>query len=359
MTDLAPTAPPPLSLIEDEDTGDRLLVFATPHGAELEIQTEGEEPWFTQKQLCEIFGVSKQSVSDHIKKFTDDGELDGEAVVREFRTTAADGKSYATKHYALDVAMYVGYRVNSAQGVLFRKWATRVLTSFATKGFVIHKRRLQAPEAHDRLRELRDTINDIRASDVPLYAELRRICALCQDYDPKSEAARTFFAHMRAKLYWAVTNHTPAMLLAARADADQPQMGMQSWRRDPPLQADAVAPQSYLAEAEMRELSNLTVIVLDVISDQLDMGRLTLMADAMALVDAQLALLGRPVLTHGGTTTAERADALAKAEYKRFDAARKAARVAAAEQDLFSLKQEVKALPKPPRKPRVKKAGSA
>ncbi len=212
---------PAVTLIEDEGTGDRLLVYVGPNGTDLEIQTVGDEPWFTQKQLAQMFGVDVRTINDHIGRFLADGEL-GDSVIRDFRITATDGKPYTVKHYTLDVAFYVGYRVNSAQGVLFRKWATQVLVAFATKGFVIHKRRLKDPENFDRIRELRDAINEIRASDVPLYAELRRICSLCQDYDPKSLAARDFFAHMRAKLYWADIQHAiHAASRSGRCHADE------------------------------------------------------------------------------------------------------------------------------------------
>lgn len=360
MSDSSPPAriASPLTLIDDEDTGDRLLVYVGQDGAELEIQTAGDEPWFTQKQLSEIFGVDVRTVNEHVLKFIKDGEL-GEGTIRKFRMVRQEGTRKVSReidHYALDVAMYVGYRVNSAQGVLFRKWATRVLTAFATQGFVVNKRRLKDPEAFDRLRALRDTINEIRASDVPLYAELRRICALCQDYDPSSPAAREFYARMRAKLCYAVTSHTPSMLIAGRADAAAPNMGMLSWSKEEPLQADAVNATSYLAEGELRELSNLTVILLDVIADQLELGRLTLMTDAMALVDAQLKLLGRPVLGNGGSVSADRAEAHAKEQYRLFDAHRKAARTLAADREIGLLISEAKALPKPPRKPRKPKA---
>lgn len=260
---------PAVTLIEDEGTGDRLLVYVGPNGTDLEIQTVGDEPWFTQKQLAQMFGVDVRTVNHHVQEFSTTGELD-ESTIRNFRIVRDEGGRQVARevlHYGLDAAFYVGYRVNSAQGVLFRKWATQVLVAFATKGFVIHKRRLKHPENFDRIRELRDTINEIRASDVPLYAELRRICSLCQDFDPKSQAARDFFAHMRAKLYWAVTSNTPSMLLRDRADATQTNMGMLSWKKDAPRQDDATSPQSYLAEVEGRELSNLTVILLDVPAD--------------------------------------------------------------------------------------------
>lgn len=233
---------PQVTLIEDEGTGDRLLVYIGSNGTDLEIRTVADEPWFTQKQLAQMFGVDVRTVNDHIGRFLADGEL-GDSVIRDFRITATDGKPYTVNHYALDVAFYVGYRVNSAQGVLFRKWSTQVLVAFATKGFVVHKRRLKDPENFDRVRELRDIINEIRASDIPLYAELRRICSLCQDYDPKSQAARDFYAHMRAKLYWAVTSSTPSMLLRDRARSTKPNMGMLSWKKDRPLQDDATSPQ--------------------------------------------------------------------------------------------------------------------
>jgi hypothetical protein len=216
----------PLSLFEDK-SGAQFLIYNTDNGAQTELRFCEENPWLTQSQLAQIFGVSVPTVNEHISKFIADGELD-EAVIRKFRITAKDGKSYNVQHYALDVAFYVGYRVNSKQGILFRRWATQVLLQYAIKGFVVNKERLKDPEDYGRVQELRRIIAEIRASDVNFYGELRQICAMAKDCDAKSPAWHSFYKQMRARLYWAVVSRTPSMLMVERADANAPNMGLQS-----------------------------------------------------------------------------------------------------------------------------------
>ncbi|MGO8955215.1 MAG: RhuM family protein [Rhodomicrobium sp.] len=338
----------PLSLFED-DTGAQFLIYNTDRGVQTELRFEQDNPWFTQSQLAQIFGVSVPTVNEHIAKFLADGELD-DSVIRKFRITAKDGKLYNVQHYALDVAFYVGYRVNSKQGILFRRWATQVLLQYAIKGFVVHKERLKDPEDYGRIQELRRIIAEIRASDVNFYGELRQICAMAKDYDAKSPAWHSFYKQMRAKLYWAVVSRTPSMLMAERADADAPKMGLQSWAGDRILQKDATSAVRYLAEAEYRELNTLTVILLDVFSDQADLGKLTSMQGAEELFEKQLTLLNRSVLKHGGSISSEEAEEHAKAEYKKFDTKRKAESFGIEVQAYLELKAQGKSLPKAKRK---------
>jgi hypothetical protein len=244
----------------------------------------------------------------------------------------------------------VGYRVSSAQATLFRKWATGVLVRFATNGFVVDAERLKAPEDQDRVRELREIIRDIRASEANVYAELRRICAMCQDYEPNSPVALQFYQRTQAKLFYAVVNHTPSEVLGERADASAPDMGLQSWPKDQIRQVDAIVAKNYLTPIELKELNRLTDILLSIFEDQLDIGRLVLMEQASQLLDQQLVSLNRVVLNHGGSIRHEQAEARAKAEYKRFDEARRLARKEEADRALTELRATDNALPKPRRR---------
>ena len=337
-----------LPLIEDEGTGARFLIYNTEKGVKAELRFQDEQPWFTQAQLAEIFGVDVRTANDHISNFLSSGELDA-STIRKFRIVRKEGGRQVEReiiHYSLDVALYVGYRVNSNQGVLFRRWATQVLMQYAVKGFVIDKERLKDPEDYGRIQELRRIIAEIRASDVNSYAELRQICSFAIDYDGKSAEWQDFYKRMRAKLYWAVTSHTPSMIMAERANADAPNMGLQSWSGDRIVQKDATSPASFLTEAEFRELNGVTVILLDVFSDQADMGKLTSMKEAETLFDNQLRLLNRSILTHGGNVSSDKAEAHAKAEYKMFDGKRKAERLGIEVQAYLELKAQGKALPK-------------
>jgi hypothetical protein len=243
----------------------------------------------------------------------------------------------------------VGYRVSSAQATVFRRWATGVLVQFARTGFVVDTPRLKRPENADRVAELREIIRDIRSDEANVYRELRKICAMCQDYDGSTEAARAFYQRTQAKLIHAVTSQTPAEIIADRANHRSENMGLQTWENDNIRKSDVGISKNYLAEAEVRELNRLTTILLDIFEDQLDMGRLVVMRDAQDLLDRQLRGLGRAVLRSGGSVKAADAKHLAEAEYEKFDRQRKIERHREADERIAALAKEAKKLPKPPR----------
>lgn len=353
MTD--PTGEEPVRLFEDQ-TGDRFLIYTSQSGVRVELRYAGEALWMTQAQMAELFGRDVSVVSRHIANVFDEGELDEEGNL-QFVQIARSTRPVAI--YSLDVILSVGYRVSSAQATLFRRWATSVLVRFATKGFVVDTQRLRDGGDADRIAELRDTIREIRSSEANVYAELRRICAMCQDYDPSSEAAREFYRQTQAKLFYAVVSRTPSEVLIGRADAKQPNMGLQSWPKDEIRQQDALVAKNYLAPAELRELNRLTTILLDIFEDQLDIGRLTTMADASRLLEQQLRNLHRLVLTHGGQIPHHRAEARAKLEYQRFNEQRKAVRLAAAQAEIANLRKVDKDLPDVRRRRRPEGVGSA
>jgi hypothetical protein len=304
----------------------------------------------TQKQMSELFGVNIPSISRHLKNIFDDNELEQDSVVSKNEITATDGKTYVALQYNLDAVISVGYRVGSKQGTLFRKWATEKLVQFATKGFVVDAERLKRPDAHDRVAELRDVIRDIRADEANVYREIRRICAMCQDYDSKSSAWVNFFTQTQAKLMWAVTSNTPSEVIMSRTNAEHPNMGLVSWPQDEIRKADVEVAKNYLAENEIRELNRLTTILLDIFDDQLSIGRLTTMAQAEQLLDQQLKSLNRSVLTHGGAVKTEKAKAHANEQYRLFDEQRKLNRHAQADAALAELKASEKELSKATRK---------
>lgn len=348
----------PIPLIEDEDTGDRLLVYSTEGGAKVELKVMGDSFWATQAQMAEMFGVNVPAISKHLKNIFEDGELEVNATVSKMERVGNEGGRRVTRSieiYNLNAVISVGYRVGSKQGTMFRMWATDRLMQYLTKGFVIDVQRLKAPEDQDRIAELREIIRDIRSSEANVYAELRRICAMCQDYQPSAEQSRTFYKHMQAKLYWAVTTNTPAMVLKARADASASNMGLQTWPKENIRQEDATNAKNYLANGELRELNRLTSILLDIFEDQLEIGKLTLMAEAEALLDTQLKNLNRVVLRHGGKVSHDAAVSHAKYEYAKFDAKRREARRIAAEKTLLEIRSTEGALPKPKRQRKPKK----
>lgn len=333
----------PVRLIEDADTGHRFLIYGTERGFKVELRYDGDALWMTQAQMAALFGRDPSVIYRHVANILDEGELSEADNLQKMQVIGAGRPGTL---YSLDMVISVGYRVSSAQATLFRKWATSVLVRFATKGFVIDADRLKNPEDQDRVRELREIVRDIRASETNVYAELRRLCTFCQDYEPGSQAASEFYRRTQAKLIYAVVNQTPAEVLASRADAKEPDMGLRSWPKDDIRQADAVVAKNYLAPAELKELNRLTTILLDIFDDQLEVGKLVLMDQARQLLDEQLAGLKRVVLDHGGHVRHDQAEARAKAEYRKFDEARKATRREAADRSLAELKRTDAALPK-------------
>lgn len=268
--------PDPLHLTQDETTGDRFLVYESGQGIRVELQFEGDTFWMSRSQIAELFGIDVRTVSEHIANVYTEGELDPEPTRRNFRLVQTEGGrdvSREIQHYNLDAVISVGYRVSSKQGTIFRRWATGVLVRLATKGFVVDVARLKNPAENDRVAELREIIRDIRTSEANLYAELRRICSMCQDYDPKSPAARDFYSHTQAKLFWAVTSHTPSEIVAERANAALPDMGLRTLAKSEIRKGDATVAKNYLAPNEIEELNRLTGILLDIFEDQLKIGK--------------------------------------------------------------------------------------
>lgn len=332
----------PVTLQEDERTGDRFLVYGTEKGIRLDIRYVGESLWMTQAQIADLFGRDVSVISRHISNILEEGELEEATSLQKAQTST--GRP-ATLH-SLDMVISVGYRVSSAQATLFRRWATEKLVQFATKGFVIDSNRLKQPEHADRLAELREIIRDIRSDEANVYRELRRICAMCQDYDGDSPAWRDFYTRTQAKIVYAVTSHTPAEILQSRADANQPNMGLTTWPNDNIRKGDVTVSKNYFGDAEIKELNRLTTILLDIFEDQAELGRLVMMEDARRLLDQQLNMLGRVVLSHGGQISATDAKRHAERQYAVFDAQRKAERQADADRSISALKSESKSLPR-------------
>ncbi|MCO5132457.1 MAG: virulence RhuM family protein [Xanthobacteraceae bacterium] len=343
----------PVHLVEDEETGDRFLVYGTDKGLRLDIRYEGETLWMTQAQIAQLFGVDRSVITKHIANVYAEGELDAEATSAKIAQVRQEGSRRVERqieHYNLDAVISVGYRVSSAQATVFRRWATGILVQFAKKGFVVDAPRLKQPENADRVAELREIIRDIRSDEANVYRELRRICAMCQDYDGTTEVAREFYQRTQAKLVYAVTSHTPSEIVATRANHKSKNMGLQTWPNDNIRKTDVAVSKNYLAEGEIKELNRLTTILLDIFEDQLDIGRLVVMQDAQTLLDQQLRQLGRTVLRSGGSVKASDAKRIAEAQYEKFDRQRKLERHQEADERIADLAKEAKKLPKSPRR---------
>lgn len=332
----------PVHLQEDEITGDRFLIYGDGTGIHVEVNYQGEQLWMTQAEIAALYGRDVSNISRHITSIFEEGELDE----GNLRKTQIATSTKPVAFYSLDMVISVGYRVSSKQATLFRRWATDKLVQFASKGFVIDAPRLKQPDNRDRIAELKEIIRDIRSDEANVYRELRFICSMCRDYDGQSEEWREFYKKTQAKLIYAACSNTPAEILRTRANSSHPNMGLQTWPNENVRKGDVSTSKNYLAETEIKELNRLTTILLDILEDQMDIGRLKLMREAAELLDAQIASLGRVVLRAGGSISMVDATRFAEREYEKFNLARKQVRHQQADQLIAAIRAAQKQLPK-------------
>ncbi|MCL4778867.1 MAG: virulence RhuM family protein [Gammaproteobacteria bacterium] len=319
--------------------GELILYTAEDGSAAIQLRAEDGTVWLTQLEMATLFDTSKQNVSLHIKNILAEGEL-SPAVVKEYLTTATDGKNYKTKAYNLDMILAVGYRVRSPRGTQFRQWATTHLREYLVKGFVLDDARLKEPGGWDYFDELLARIRDIRASEKRFYQKIRDIYATAVDYDSKSEAAQLFFKKVQNKMLWAVTGHTAPELIAGRADPALPNMGLTTWAGGRVRKQDVTIAKNYLSQDEIEALDRIVVMYLDYAEDQAQRRCTLTMLDWEDKLDAFLQFNEREVLTHAGKLRADVAEKLALERYESFDAARReAARLAADAVDMAALEK--------------------
>jgi hypothetical protein len=247
------------------DEQNNIIIYTTQDGkASVALFARDGNVWMNQQQLAELFDTSKQNISLHIKNILEDNELSQKSVVKDYLTTASDGKEYSITFYALDMILAVGYRVRSKRGVQFRQWATRNLSEFIVKGFVMDDERLKNPDGRvDYFDELLERIRDIRASEKRFYQKVRDLFSLSSDYDPTDKATQMFFAEAQNKLLYATTNQTAAELIVKRADAKKLNMGLNTWKGNIVRKQDITIAKNYLTEDEIDSLNRLVVIFLE------------------------------------------------------------------------------------------------
>lgn len=220
--------------------------------------------WLNQLQLAKLFATSKQSISSTINNILKDNELDTNSVIKDYLTTASDGKNYKVKFYSLEMIMAVGFRVRSTRGVQFRQWANQHLKDFLQKGFIIDDERLKNPDGRpDYFDELLARIRDIRASEKRFYQKVRDLFALSVDYDKSDKATQMFYAATQNKLLYAITGQTAAEIIINRANANSTNMGLTSWKGSIVRKQDIIIAKNYLKEDELDSLNRLVVIFLE------------------------------------------------------------------------------------------------
>ena len=222
-----PTSAPHYKYRIMPDQERNIIIYRTADGrASVALYAHDGKIWVNQQQMAELFATSKQIISYHIVNILKENELTQDSVVKEFLTTAADGKSYNVVFYSLEMIIAVGYRVRGVRGTQFRQWATEHLTEYLVKGFTMDDERLKNPDGRpDYFDELLARIRDIRASEKRFYQKIRDLFKLSSDYDKTDKATQMFFAETQNKLLYAVTHQTAAELICARADAEKPNMG--------------------------------------------------------------------------------------------------------------------------------------
>ena len=296
-----------------------IILYQTEDGGtRVQVRLQDETVWLTQKLMAELFQTSVPNVSMHIRNVFAEGELQADSVVKEFLTTAADGKSYATQHYNLDVIISVGYRVKSLRGTQFRIWATQRLREYIVKGFTMDDERLKQSGGGAYFDELLDRIRDIRSSEKAFWRKVLDIYATSADYDPRVEASQLFFATVQNKMHWASHGQTAAEVIAARADAGKPNMGLMTWPGGRPRRTDVAVAKNYLNEKELGDLNLIVSLYLDFAELQARSRRVMTMRDWIAKLDDFMRISEREILTHAGNVSHEAALAREEAEFDKF-----------------------------------------
>ncbi len=298
---------------------DQFLVYQTEDGAtHISVRMTGETVWLTQAQMAELFQTTKQNVSLHIKNIFDEGELRQDSVVKDYLTTAGDGKRYQVNHYNLEVIISVGYRVKSQRGTQFRIWATQRLREYIVKGFALDDERLKQTGGGGYFDELLARIRDIRSAEKVFWRKVLDIYATSMDYDPHNDLSQQFFATVQNKMHWAAHGHTAAEVIAQRADAAKPNMGLTTWPGNRPRKTDVGVAKNYLSKDELEALNLIVSFYLDFAELQARSHRPMRMADWISKLDDFLRLSERQILTHAGKVSHEAALARAEAEYDRY-----------------------------------------
>jgi hypothetical protein len=283
-----------------------------------------ESIWLTQKMMGVLYGVETNTINYHLKTVFDDRELEEASVIRKFRVTATDGKTYNTQHYKLPAIIAVGYKVNSERAVQFRKWATGVIEQFTIKAYVMDDERIKAGGSvltDTYFEEQLQRVREIRLSERKFYQKITDIYATAIDYDITAQATQRFFATVQNKLHWAIHGQTAAEVVYHRADAQKDHMGLTTWK-DAPLgkiqKFDVVVAKNYLTEPEMAQLSRLINAYLDVADDMAQRKIPMTMQDWETRLNRFIAATDRAVLQDAGKVSAEIATAHATNEFEKY-----------------------------------------
>lgn len=303
-----------------------LIIYNTDDGkTDVKLYSKDGAIWMSQQQMALLFDTSVQNISMHISNVLQDNELDDISVVKDYLTTASDGKNYSVTYYALPMVIAVGFRVRSVRGTQFRKWATKNLSEFLRKGFVMDDERLKNPDGRpDYFDELLERIRDIRASEKRFYQKVRDLFALSSDYDASDKATQMFFAATQNKLIYAVTHQTAAELIISRADSSKPNMNLTSWKGKIVRKQDIYTSKNYLTEDELDSLNRIVTIFLESAEFRAKMRKDLTMGYWEENVDKLLSDHELPILDDKGSRSHKQMEKEVEEIYIEFDKRRKA-----------------------------------
>ncbi|MCL2743983.1 MAG: virulence RhuM family protein [Planctomycetaceae bacterium] len=307
-----------------ENRSGDLVIYSSEGGKiTVEVRIADENVWLTQQLMAELFQTTSQNITMHIRSIYEEGELLESATCKDFLQVRNEGNrtvKRTLKYYNLDMIIAVGYRVKSAVGTKFRIWATQRLREFLVKGFIMDDERLKEGRniGSDYFDELLERIRDIRASEKRFYQKIRDIYKLAVDYDPKAEETKLFFQIVQNKLHFAISGKTAAELIAERADATKPNMGLTAFKGTKVRKTDVTIAKNYLNAEEIDALNRIVNMYLDYAEDQTKRHRKIYMGDWREKLDAFLQFYDRNILDNAGRIAKEVADRLAEKQYEIF-----------------------------------------
>jgi hypothetical protein len=330
------------------DNKQNIIIYKTADGkASVALYAKDGNVWMNQNQLAELFATSKQNISLHISNILKEEELHQNSVVKDYLTTASDGKEYNITFYSLDMILAIGFRVRSKRGTQFRIWANKNLKEYMVKGFLMDDNRLKNPDGRpDYFDELLERIRDIRASEKRFYQKIKDLFALSSDYDSDDKSTQMFFAETQNKLHYAVTGQTAAELIVSRANAERPNMNLTSWKGSIVRKQDIYIAKNYLTHDEIDTLNRLVVIFLEN-AELRAKNRMDITIDFWREnVDKILDFHDKKILTHAGSISKTEMEKQVHEIYKSFDKRRKKFEALQADkeeiEELRKLEQEIK-----------------
>lgn len=305
------------------------IIFYQPEDGRtrIDVRLQDETVWMSQADIAELYQTTIPNINIHIKSIFEEAELDQTATIKDYLIVRTEGSrevKRTVKHYNLEAIIAVGYRVRSHRGTQFRRWATERLSEYLVKGFTMDDERLKEGRnlGADYFDELLERIRDIRASEKRFYKKITDIYSTAIDYDSNSNPAREFFATVQNKLHWAIHGHTAAELIAERADADTPNMGLNTWKGDKVRKPDVSIAKNYLSQDELSGLNRIVTMYLDYAEDQAERREPVHMRDWADKLDTFLQFNNRAVLDTAGKVSADVAKKLAENHYKTYTAKR-------------------------------------